>query len=437
MTREARMPRIHLLHALVVALALLAVGCSRDSNPGATALAPKLGAAPSSVHRSPVVVTQTGEPPAGVLAVSLGSERLGLWPYTGESMNGGPSDPVNLIFVGNTDPVRIRAALLNLDGDRTAFGFPAVYPFNARWSDAVGGVQTSYTEGEGWQASVIQLQLGSYSPVRAHLRLFRTGVPFGNGGTWTVGGAHFEVLIPGTADHQVLSWELAQQLVVVDMIRSGLLDPATPYQLSGVINETPSFRTIPDVIYNGLPEGLKAAIGGPAGTVSAPVPIANDGQATIFHVTGQPTPRTGDFGESFTVSYNQVIPKPLCSAGPLDWVLVSGPVQLSRAGTVDATGRYQYHTQIAGQLTITPVDITANPPAPIGPSYQAQIGDLQQGAINTQTSWNLADSRRIAPQQGGTEFLMTRLRVASNGPDSYRAQTFCPWWPSSTVNRKR
>ena len=114
------------------------------------------------------------------------------------------------------------------------------------------------------------------------------------------------------------------------------------------------------------------------------------------------------------------------SDGPLDWVLVSGPVELSRAETVDVTGRYQYHTRIAGQLTITPVDITANPPTPAGPSYQAQIGDLQEGAIDTQTSWDLAASKRIAPQQGGTEFLMTRLRIASNGRDSYRAQTLCP-----------
>ncbi|MEK7874948.1 MAG: MBL fold metallo-hydrolase [Pseudomonadota bacterium] len=38
----------------------------------------------------------------------------------------------------------------------------------------------------------------------------------------------------------------------------------------------------------------------------------------------------------------------------------------------------------------------------------------------------LAESKRIAPQRGGTEFLMTRLRVASQGADAYRAQTLCP-----------
>ena len=37
------------------------------------------------------------------------------------------------------------------------------------------------------------------------------------------GAAHFEVLIPGTTDHQVLSWIVARDLVVGDLMRSGLL----------------------------------------------------------------------------------------------------------------------------------------------------------------------------------------------------------------------
>ncbi len=381
---------------------------------------------PASAHPARGVLTQSGAAPSGVVHVAFGGGALDLWPYTGASMDGNPSDPVNLLFAGNTDPARIRAALLALDGDRTKFGFPAAYPFNARWSDAVGDVQTSYSTGEGWQASVIQLQLGVYQPVRAHLRLFRTGTPFPGGGTWTVGGAHFEVLIPGTADHQVLSWELARQLVLTDMIRSGLLDPVTPYAMSDVITLAPSFRTIPDVIYNGLPEELKALTGGPPGTVSSPVSIGNDGRAAILHVTGNAPLQPGPFSQSFTLTYDQVIPKPLCSAGPLDWVHVAGPVELDRVGTLDATGRYQYNTRIAGHLTITPVDVTANPPAPSGASYRAEVGDMQEGALDGRSSWGLAESKRIAPQKGGTEFVMTYLKITSNAPDSYRAQSRCP-----------
>ncbi len=430
MTRQALRHYSRLLLPLLLLLAAFG-GCSRDSKFGRQSLPTKpghealSGAAAGSL--APALISQDGSaPPAGLATVAFGARSLSLWPYTGASLDGTPADPVNLIFHGKADPAAIRAALLGLDGDRTSFGFPPVYPFNARWSDAIGDVQTGYAEGEGWQASTIQLQIGAYGPVRAHLRLFRTGSRFGSGETWTVGAAHFEVLIPGTADHQVLSWELAQQLVTVDLIRSGLLDPTSPMAATAAINATPSFRTIPDAIYNGLPEELKAAIGGPAGAVSSPVPIANDGSATIFNIAGEAAPQGGDFSDSFTLTYDQIIPKPLCSDGPLDWIHVAGPVELRRSTAVDASGRYQYHERIVGRLTITPVDVTQSPPAPAGAPFAAEIGDLQNGAIDENGSWATAQARRIAMQSGGTELLMTRLSVGTGGADSYRSLSQCP-----------
>ena len=76
----------------------------------------------------------------------------------------------------------------------------------------------------------------------------------------TLGNAHFELLIPGTTDHQVLSWELAEQLVTVDMVRSGLL-AAAPGS-TAPINAAPGFRQIPAEIYNLLPAELRAASAG-------------------------------------------------------------------------------------------------------------------------------------------------------------------------------
>jgi hypothetical protein len=408
-------------------MALAAIcGCSQDAGNHDRSVGPWKGVSVETA-RDAAPLTQDGStPPSNLVTVNDAGQSLELWPYTGESLDGLPSDPVNLLFTGRADPVRIRSALLQLDGNRTAFGFPDAYPFNARWSDAIGGVQTSYASGEGWQGSVIQLQLGVYAPIRVHLRLFRTGVSLAGGGTWTVGAAHFEVLIPGTADHQVLSWELAEQVVVADLVRSGLLDGASPLGATGAINAAPSFRMIPAVIYNSLPEELKAAIGGPAGSVQAPVPIASDGSATILHVKGEAAPVAGEVADAFTLTYNQIIPKPICSNGPLDWVLVSGPVELSRRTSVDASGRYQYQERVAGRLSITPIDITAQPPAPSGPSYEAEIGDLQSGAIDVTVGSVLAESRRIAPQPGGTEFVWSKLRVNSGGPDSYLAQSRCP-----------
>jgi hypothetical protein len=406
---------------LVLCLGLF--GCSEMKS-----TAPELGSKSAWKSESGLASAQNGPgPPAELVTVDFGGSHLTLWPYTGPSLDGTPSDPVNLIFAGNVDPVKIRAALMNLNGDRTAFGFPAAPPFDGTWSDAVGDAHANYTEGTGWEGSVIQLQLGSYAPIRVHLRLFQTKAPFGSSGTWTVGAAHFEVLIPGTADHQVLSWELAQQIVTVDMMRTGLLDPASiPPPQTDVITPAPSFRTIPEVIYKGLPEELKAAIGGPAESASAPVPILNDGRASILHVLGEPGARAGSVDDRFTLTYGQVIPKPFCSDGPLDWVYVSGPVELSRSTSLDASGRYEYHTRISGRLSVTPVDVTQNPPAPMGPSRDVEIGDLQEGTTDGAGSFLLAQAKRIAPQPGGTELSSTFLRVATKGLDSYRADTHCP-----------
>ena len=111
----------------------------------------------------------------------------------------------------------------------------------------------------------MQLQCGGYGPIRFHLRLFDIG------GT-TLGNAHFEVLIPGTTDHQVLSWELAEQLVTFDFARSGLLG-APPGSIAPV-NPAPSFRGIPAPLYDGLPPELRVLTGGPSSDVTADVDLA-------------------------------------------------------------------------------------------------------------------------------------------------------------------
>lgn len=68
-------------------------------------------------------------------------------------------------------------------------------------------MQTAYDARAGWVGSAIQLQCGDYGPIRFHLRLFEAG-------DYTLANVHFELLIPNTTEHQVLSVELAEQLVV-------------------------------------------------------------------------------------------------------------------------------------------------------------------------------------------------------------------------------
>ena len=408
----------------VLMLALLTpFGCSKDAVQGPSGDLSTLSHA-SSESGAPPLIQDGSEPPAGLVPITVDGRTLTAWPYTGESFNGIPSDPINLVFAGHADPVQIRAALLALDGDRTAFGFPPVPPFNGRWKDADGGVQTSYTSEGGWSGGVIQLALGDYGPIRTHLRLFRTGVPFGDGGVWTLGGAHFEVLIPGTTEHQVLSWELAQQIVTVDLIRSGLLVASGPGQ-TGVINQVPSFREIPDFIYNQLPPELTQLIQGPAQPVSGAVPLASDGQAAVLHLASAAPVTAESATESFTLQFGQVIPKPLCSDGPLDWVFVTGPVDFQKTVSVDAQGRYQYTSRVSGRLTVTPVDITTNPPTPAGTPFEATVSESQEGHIGDAGFAVSSRSRRLAPQSGGTEVLLADLRVASPGVEQYRLVTQC------------
>jgi hypothetical protein len=370
-------------------------------------------------------LTRASVPPSGLVQAGMAGEQLVLWPYTGNDFRGEPVDPVNLIFVGEANPGRIRDALLSLDGDRTAFAFPPAFPFNATWTEAIGDVQTGYAGKEGWLGNVIQLELGSYESVRTHLRLFQTGEPFDGDGVWTVGAAHFEVLIPGTADHQVLSWEHAEQIVMVDLIRSGLLEPLTPPTPSGPINQAPTFREIPPFIYNELPIELKVFIGGPLAPVDAPVGIPTDGSATILRLAGTAPAVLGARQQQYTLLYDQVIPKPFCSNGPADWVYITGPVHLQQTIEVDTDGRYRYHSRIAGQLTATPVDITQTPPAPMGEPFRAIIGDKQHGFLNGDHASVDFQTKRVAPQDGGSELHSTHLKVATRGEKIYRTASKC------------
>src|SRR5438128_3257766 len=275
----------------VLAPALLAA-CSESSRVPAEPGTPGLNAARVSAPA-----------PSPLVSVGLPGQTLELWPFTGVGFGGDPADPVSLIFIGHADPRALRAALLLLDGDRTAFGFPDVFPFNCTWhDDPEVSVQVAYAASSGWVGSPIMLECGIYDQARFHLRFFDMGGA-------TASGVPFEVYIPGTLDHQVISWELAEQLVVADFVRSGLLDPALPLFPTDAITTSP-FREIPAVIYNGIPPELRAAIGGPLGNVSTPVPIANDGHATVLNLAASEAGQPLLAQRRFVQSFNQVIPQP-------------------------------------------------------------------------------------------------------------------------------
>jgi hypothetical protein len=377
-------------------LCILAVffGCQRSAD---------FGTSPSPPSK--VSGELTSSSPAPLVTVNFGSGSLTFWPFTGTDFSGFPQDPINFIVVGKSDPREIRAALLSLDGDRTAFGFPDAFPFNLPWTEGVGGVQNTYAEPSGWIGGAIQLFSGPYDPLRFHLRLF-------DAGDWTLGGVHFEVLIPGTETHQVISWELAEQLLAVDFMRSGILDPLVPLGQSQEINPAP-YKDIPAMIYNGLPVELRAAIGGPLGNVTYPVPIFSDGKATIFNAAQSLGFAPGRFKEFSVINFNQVIPKPFCSSGPFDYLLVSGPITLRQQIVVTPSGNYVSQFQAVGHLDLTPVNPLTNPPTPIGETYRAIVNEHHEGFVtdkNTQSA-NFQMQIEIPPSGPFHGQLLINLKV--------------------------
>jgi hypothetical protein len=382
----------------------LAVACSSDG-----------GMSPT---RSPIAAAEASQPaPAGLASFTAAGASHTIWPYTGVDFTGTPQDPINLIFSIPAGPRAVRAALLALNGDRSTFGLPADFPFSCTWSDAIGDLQTGYGETSGWTGSAIQLQCGSYGPIRFHVRLFDVG----NG--VTAGNAHFEFLIPGTADHQVLSWEVAEQLVKVDMLRSGLLDPVNPLAETGGFNAAP-FREIPSQLYNLLPAELRGLAGGPLGDVSAGVPIATDGRATIFNVTGTPAAAPAVAEQAFTIQYDQTIPKAVCATGPADLVHVRGPVELRkwvRQSGPDLLS--EFHS--SGRLELTPMDGLTG--AITGPLYAAEVRDDQATRVSDDGNAVRGSVLRleVPPTGAARGRLSTMLQVGTTGAASYRSTADC------------
>lgn len=328
---------------------------------------------------SPPPLYSSLPPPPGVVTIDAGGQSLTLWPYIGSDLLGDPHDPVSLIFIGQADPRDLRQALLSLDGDRTAYGIPDVFPLNCTWRDCMGDIQGAYAEPNGWVGNAIQMECGDYQILRFHLRFFKAG-------DWTIGSCHFEFLIPGTTEHQVLSWELAEQLVIVDFMRSGLLDGDMPIIPVMSFNASP-WSEIPEYIYNELPTDLRALIGGPIGDVEDPVPIWSDGNATVLNLANKLDWIPGEDNQSITIQFDMVIEKPFCAGGIYQCVYASGPIYIEQVARLSDQGRYSSKFSARGILNLTPVDPTTNPPTPLGETYQAEISQRQFAWLNHQTTY--------------------------------------------------
>jgi len=400
---------------MVIILALLYAGCEKAVEPMEGSGAPFDQEMTALEQCAWPACSQ--QPPSPLVTVYSGDNSLSFWPFTGTNFSGEGQDPINLIFFGEADPRDIRAALLSLDGDRSAFGFPPVPPFNSTWDDAIGDVQTGYGEPDGWVGGCVQLSCGEYGEARFHVRLFRIG-------NWTVGNAHFEVLIPGTTDHQVLSWERAEEFVIADFIRSGLLNPDVPMIPTDQINPSP-FRAIPAVIYNGLPVEIRQYIEGPLSDVSEDVPINTDGHAMILNLADKVDHQLGVWQNDLVINFDQVIPKPFCSSGPDDYVYVQGPVSLSQTVRLTRRGIFTMNFHADGELSVTPVDPLTG--EQIGETLTARIKQHHASIVtNRSSSASSVVFQQLTPLSApGAGWLFTRLRVNTPGCDGYQAIVRC------------
>jgi len=430
---------IKLLTIVLALLGLLVAGCEKSVDPGTKTTVETPDDEMANLLAAPLPDAR-GFVPSPLVIAQVGRDAVQFWPYTGTNFTGEPQDPINLIFFGQADPRDIRAALLSLSGDRTALGMPAEAPFNSTWDDAIGDMQTAYgatigvsasltgsPTGEnvpdrfcvsrGWSGSAIQLACGPYEGMRFHLRLFKVG-------NWTLGNAHLDVLIPGTTDHQVVSWEVAEQFVIADFMRSGLLDPTAPMIPTDQINDSP-FRTIPAIIYNGMPVELRALIGGPLGNVTEDVPIGTDGHAMILNLANK-VPRVAEVRtQDFVINFNQAIPKPFCSSGPADYLYVTGPVHLVQTARLSRSGNYEVSFSASGELSATPIDPTTG--QPIGEVLKASVRERHDGMLaNHSFSVSSSKYQRLGkPRQAGGGRNFTCLMVNSSGVNGYINSVWC------------
>jgi hypothetical protein len=352
--------------------------------------------------------------PAPLVTIPVGNGTGRIWAYVTDDL-ATPQDPVNLIFSGYADPREIRNALFGLDGSRSP-AFPPVFPFTCTWSDAIGGLMAGYSAEAGWAGGAVQLQCGDYGPIRFHLRLFKMG-------RYTIGNAHFEVLIPGTTDHQVLSWELAEQLVTFDLTRTGLLGSAPAP--TGLINDAPFYRGIPAAIYNGLPADLRALIGGPSGDVAADVGIATDGHAMEFVLADRAPEARPNASQRLILQWNQIVPKPFCASGPADYLLVQGPVSLEQTIRTHPDGELRERFSARGTLLAVPVDPLSGQPS--GVPFRAEVSEDQDSRTTSEGGYlvGLQEQKLLPSSLPGAGRLRIRFRADPGKEPSYSRTVEC------------
>jgi hypothetical protein len=391
---------------LLSAAATATIGCSDSSAPDAAdAGDPALAVAPA---------------PGGLTTVEGTTVRL--WPFLSTDLDT-PHDPLSLLVTGEGDPRRIRAALLGLDGDRSALPppFNALAMFDCTWTDGIGDEQATYIAGLGWSASAIQLECGAFGPApRFHVRLF-------DAGDAVLIGAHFEIQVPGTTDHEVLNFDIARALVAADLLRTGAIGIPTPTTAAIAAIARPLRTPVYDALVNDPQIGplIPLLTGGPdkdTWNAADPKPVViapNDGHPFVAP-TLQPFGSLGTgSSQEFVIELDQVIPKPFCAVEE-QLVHVSGPVRFSKVVTIAPDGRQNSEIRVEGEAVVTPVLAPGEP-------YRANVGEMHRTWVTADAHSVLWLNHQIMLPARSAERGNHRVtfHVGSAGPAQYRVTDQC------------
>ena len=382
--------------------------------------------AAAAVAHGPYIPPGHPWPPSGLVRVSAGGEKLTLWPYTTSDFKT-PSDPINLVFP-NADPREIRQVLMKLDGARSLPQLAGLPFADCRWTDAMGYEQAAYHVDRwrgDWAGGVVQLAcvhgeapLGD--PFRFHIRLFRAG-------KHTVGNAHFEILIPGTAEHEVLSWDFARDFAAYDMGETKTV--VAPPQQVGMI-PAGSFRAVRRAVYEELVKYDSGALIPllaylnlyPApGTGDVPIPTNGKAAALVTAIDFEPS-RT-HVVTTTQVEYTIDAPKPFCSTGPYDFVKLEAPIQFTLSVSTGPSGRYERTYTVGGTLSATP-EVPTSPTTfvPVGPTVPASVFEVHQATMDNR---NEQVTERTQQSLLGDPFQSMAWSFAAGDTDSYVRNVVC------------
>jgi hypothetical protein len=228
-----------------------------------------------------------------------------------------------------------------------------------------------------------------------------------------------------------LSWEIAEKVVVADLRRTGLVDQATGLMPTGPISASPTYRTIPAIIYNALPPQLIFLIEQfeqvdlPEQPVGADVPLGSDGSAMILEVVGSVASEPGSWHGTATAVYDRIVPKPFCASGPGEFLLLTGPVDFSTDVNVGSGDHYTFHGRYSGRLQATPVNLVAGDFVPVAAPFRVRVHGEQTGHLGSSDGGIVSRDRRLVRGGGGPEMWTSHLVVPENGRKSFGEREKC------------